>query len=47
MNDLVWDLADLSVEAGLGLEQEWAMLEVYRGGPVPQHSTRAWDTIRR
>ncbi len=35
MNDPVWDLADLSVEAGLGLEQEWAMLEVYRGGPVP------------
>jgi thiamine kinase-like enzyme len=35
MNDPVWDLADLSVEAGLELEQEWAMLEVYRGGPVP------------
>jgi thiamine kinase-like enzyme len=34
MNDPVWDLADLSVEAGLELEQEWAMLEVYRGGPV-------------
>jgi hypothetical protein len=35
MNDPVWDLADLSVEAGLEPEQEWAMLEVYRGGPVP------------
>ena len=35
MNDPVWDLADLSVEAGLGPEQDRMMLEVYRGGPAP------------
>jgi thiamine kinase-like enzyme len=35
MNDPVWDLADLSVEAGLGPEQDRMMLEVYCGGPAP------------
>jgi len=35
MNDPVWDLADLSVEAGLGLEGDRMMLEVYRGVPAP------------
>ncbi|HKH12814.1 MAG TPA: choline kinase family protein [Rubrobacter sp.] len=32
MNDPVWDLADLSVEAGFGPEQDRAMMEAYRGG---------------
>ncbi len=31
MNDPMWDLADLSVEAGLGPEQDRAMMEVYYG----------------
>lgn len=35
MNDPSWDLADLSVEAGFTPEQDLAMLETYRGGPVP------------
>jgi thiamine kinase-like enzyme len=35
MNDPVWDLADLSVEAGFDAEQDRAMLEAYRGGPAP------------
>jgi thiamine kinase-like enzyme len=34
MNDPVWDLADLSVEAGLDAEQDRAMMEAYRGGTV-------------
>ena len=32
MNDPVWDLADLSVEAGFGPDQDRAMVEAYRGG---------------
>ncbi len=32
MNDPVWDLADLSVEAGFGPEQDRTMMEAYRGG---------------
>lgn len=32
MNDPAWDLADLSVEAGFGPEQDRAMVEAYRGG---------------
>ena len=35
MNDPVWDLADLSVEAGFGPGQDRAMVEAYRGGPGP------------
>ncbi len=35
MNDPMWDLADLSVEAGFGPGQDRAMMEAYRGGPVP------------
>ena len=35
MNDPAWDLADLSVEAGLGPEQDRVMLEAYCGGPAP------------
>jgi len=31
MNDPMWDLADLSVEAGFGPEQDRAMMEVYYG----------------
>jgi len=34
MNDPMWDLADLSVEAGFGPEQDRAMMEAYRGGPA-------------
>jgi thiamine kinase-like enzyme len=32
MNDPLWDLADLSVEAGFGPGQDRAMMETYRGG---------------
>ncbi len=32
MNDPVWDLADLSVEAGFGPEQDRTMMEAYCGG---------------
>ena len=31
MNDPMWDLADLSVEAGFGPEQDRAMMETYHG----------------
>jgi thiamine kinase-like enzyme len=31
MNDPMWDLADLSVEAGFGPEQDHAMMEAYHG----------------
>lgn len=31
MNDPVWDLADLSVEAGFGSEQDRSMMEAYHG----------------
>ena len=34
MNDPVWDLADLSVEADFDAEQDRAMVEAYRGGPA-------------
>jgi thiamine kinase-like enzyme len=34
MNDPMWDLADLSVEAGFDAEQDRAMMEAYRGGTV-------------
>jgi thiamine kinase-like enzyme len=33
-NDPMWDLGDLSVEAGLSAEQEKALLETYFGGPA-------------
>jgi thiamine kinase-like enzyme len=32
MNDPMWDLADLSVEAGFGPEQDRAMMDAYCGG---------------
>lgn len=35
MNDPLWDLGDLSVEAGFGPEQDRAMMEAYYGGPAP------------
>ena len=34
MNDPMWDLGDLSVEAGLGPEQDRQMLAAYYGGPL-------------
>ena len=34
MNDPMWDLADLSVEARFGPGQDRAMMEAYRGGAV-------------
>ena len=34
MNDPMWDLADLSVEAGFGPGQDRAMMETYKGGAV-------------
>ncbi len=35
MNDPLWDLGDLSVEAGFAPEQDMAMMEAYYGGPAP------------
>jgi len=35
MNDPIWDLADLSVEAGFDREQERTMVEAYCGGCAP------------
>ncbi|MBV9454312.1 MAG: phosphotransferase [Rubrobacter sp.] len=35
MNDPMWDLGDLSVEAGFGPEQDRMMLETYCNGNVP------------
>jgi thiamine kinase-like enzyme len=35
MNDPMWDLGDLSVEAGFGAEQDAALLEAYFGRPEP------------
>ena len=34
MNDPMWDLADLSVEAGFDPDQDRTMMEAYHGGPV-------------
>ena len=35
MNDPMWDLADLSVEAGFGPEQDRIMMDAYCGGTAP------------
>lgn len=35
MNDPIWDLGDVSVEAGFGEEQDIAMMNAYCGGEVP------------
>jgi thiamine kinase-like enzyme len=35
MNDPMWDLGDLSVEAAFGPEQDAALLEAYFAGPAP------------
>ncbi len=35
MNDPLWDLGDLSVEAGFGPEQDAELMEAYCGGSVP------------
>lgn len=35
MNDPMWDLGDLSVEAGFGPEQDRVMMEAYYGGAPP------------
>jgi thiamine kinase-like enzyme len=41
MNDPMWDLANLSVEAGFGPEQDRAMMEAYHGtGPSPALCSR-------
>jgi thiamine kinase-like enzyme len=34
MNDPMWDLADLSVEGGFGVDQDEEMLAAYLGGPI-------------
>lgn len=36
MNDPMWDLGDVSVEAGFGPEHDRAMLEAYFEGPAPE-----------
>lgn len=35
MNDPIWDLGDVSVEAGFGEEQDYSMMNAYCGGDVP------------
>src|SRR3712207_602500 len=35
MNDPMWDLGDLSVEAGFGPEQDRTMMDAYCGGCAP------------
>jgi thiamine kinase-like enzyme len=35
MNDPMWDLGDLSIEAGFGPEQDRMMMETYCGGAAP------------
>jgi thiamine kinase-like enzyme len=35
MNDPMWDLSDLSIEAGFGPEQDQMMMETYCGGAAP------------
>lgn len=35
MNDPTWDLADLSIEAGFGPEQDRIMMDAYCGGTAP------------
>jgi thiamine kinase-like enzyme len=37
MNDPMWDLGDLSVEAGFGPEQDEALLRAYFEGPPPEN----------
>src|SRR5690606_3595258 len=34
-NDPMWDLGDVSVEAGFGAEQDSVLMEAYFGGRVP------------
>jgi thiamine kinase-like enzyme len=36
MNDPLWDLGDLSVEAGFSPEQDMEMMQAYRGGTVSE-----------
>ncbi len=36
MNDPIWDLGDMSVEAGLDEARDREMMEAYCGGPVPR-----------
>ncbi len=36
MNDPIWDLGDLSVEAGFGEDHDREMMEAYCGGAVPR-----------
>src|SRR3712207_7100824 len=46
MNDPMWDLGDLSVEAGFGSKQDRVMMEAYYGGaaPLALHSRPALST---
>jgi thiamine kinase-like enzyme len=47
MNDPMWDLGNLSVEAGFDPDQDRRMLEAYCGEPCPQVSPTAWCYKRR
>ena len=47
MNDPMWDLGDLSVEAGFGPEQDRAMMDAYWGAPLLQLSIRGWRSTKR
>lgn len=46
MNDPMWDLADLSVEADLDASKDREMLEVYFGGPAPRNPRRRFETYK-
>lgn len=40
MNDPMWDLADISVEAGYGSEEDELLLQYYLNGEVANHIRR-------
>ncbi len=46
MNDPMWDLADLSVEADLNALRDRAMLRAYFEGPAPRESRRRFETYK-
>ncbi len=43
MNDPMWDLADLSVEADFDVSKDRTFLEAYFGGPIPHDARRRFE----
>lgn len=46
MNDAMWDLSDLSVEAGFDASKDRAMLEAYFEGPAPRESLTRFEMYK-